>query len=77
MSLRERFDIPMSADTFRLHFVHGGFEFPIRVYRHDRKVFTVVETDGGAVEPVEVNEIIVGIGETFVVDVPVMVFLND
>ena len=39
----------------KVHLIHAGFEFPLRFYRHDRERLTVIETDGGGVDPVQVR----------------------
>ena len=63
--------VPEAESFILVHLIHAGFEFPIRFYRHDRQRLEVVETDGGAIERIQVDDLIVGIGETFVVKVPV------
>ena len=43
-----------------IHLIHAGFEFPLRFYRHDRKRLEVIETDGGALESEQVDDLIIG-----------------
>ena len=56
-----------------VHLIHAGFEFPIRFFRHDRQKLNIIESDGGEIDQgnSQVDELIVGIGETFVVNLPV------
>ena len=70
-NFKETYLVPEAESFILVHLIHAGFEFPIRFYRHDRQRLEVVETDGGAIERIQVDDLIVGIGETFVVKVPV------
>ena len=70
-NFKETYLVPEAESFILVHLIHAGFEFPIRFYRHDRQRLEVVETDGGAIEKIQVDDLIVGIGETFVVKVPV------
>ena len=70
MSLREVFYVKKSRKFARLSLVHAGFEFPARFFRKDFGNFEVVETDGQAIEPVTVQQLILGVGETFEIRVP-------
>ena len=65
-SVRQVFEIS-SDGVVTLNLIHGGFEFAVRIFRLDFGEMTVVETDGQPVEPTIVNEIILGIGETYVI----------
>lgn len=71
ISIRETYLIPEAETFVVVHLIHAGFEFPLRFYRHDREKLVVLETDGGAVEPEQVDDVIVGVGETFVIKLPV------
>ena len=52
-----------------IHLIHAGFEFPLRFYRHDRKRLEVIETDGGALESEQVDDLIIGLVYFVVVSV--------
>ena len=54
-----------------VHLIHAGFEFPLRFFRHDRERVEVIESDGGRIEPEQVDAVIVGVGETYVIKLPV------
>ena len=69
-SLQETFHVKKSQNFVRLSLIHAGFEFPARFFRMDFGPFEVVETDGQAIEPFLTNQLILGIGETFIIKVP-------
>ena len=50
--------------------IHAGFEYSLRFVRLDGGVFAVKGSDGDAFESIFVNELLVGIGETFDVELP-------
>ena len=62
-STSERWRIPASFERVTISLIHGGFEFPIRVFLLDGGSFTVVETDGSQIEAEEVDELILGVGK--------------
>ena len=69
-SLREVFHVQKSQKFVRLSLVHAGFEFPARFYRKDFGDFEVVGTDGQAIEPFTVQQLVLGVGETFEIRLP-------
>ena len=60
ISIRETYLIPEAETFVIIHLIHAGFEFPLRFYRHDRERLDVIETDGGALESVQVDDLIIG-----------------
>ena len=62
-STTERWYIPKYEKTVTLSLVHGGYEFPIRLFLLDGGSFKVLETDGTRIEPEEADELILGVGK--------------
>ena len=61
-STTERWYVPNSVEKATVSLVHGGYEFPVRVFLLDGGSFTVLETDGTRIKPEEVDELIIGVG---------------
>ena len=61
-STTERWYVPRYMNKVTLSLVHGGYEFPVRLFLLDGGSFKVLETDGTRIEPVEVDELILGVG---------------
>ena len=61
-STTERWYVPRYMNNVKLSLVHGGYEFPVRVFLLDGGSFIVLETDGTRIQPVEVDELILGVG---------------
>ena len=68
-SVEEIFTIDESKIFVKVNLVHAGFEFPVRFFRMDFGDFEVIETDGQAIEPFKVQQLVLGVGETFVVKI--------
>ena len=64
-STTERWYIPQNIGKATISFVHGGYEFPVRIFLLDGGSFTVLETDGTRIEPVIVDELIIGVGRWY------------
>lgn len=70
-SVEEIFTIDESKIFVKINIVHAGFEFPVRFFRTDFGDFEVIETDGQAIEPFKVQQLVLGVGETFVVKITI------
>lgn len=66
--VRETFEIPANEKSVKLRAIHAGFEFQLRFFRLDGGSMWVTGSDGDDFQPIEISEIIIGIGETFDLD---------
>ena len=71
-SIKQTYTIPSDTTNIKVRTIHAGLEFPIRMFRLDGKSITVGGTDGADILPIEVTELIVGIGETFDVHLEIL-----
>ena len=51
--------------TIVLNTIHAGFEFQIKIFRLDGKSFNAIGSDGISFMTEKINELIIGTGETF------------
>jgi len=69
-SIGERYLIPKQADSFKLRMINTGFEMLSAVTRLDGKKFNVTATDGRDLEPMAGHVLVLGVGETYDINVP-------
>lgn len=66
--VRETYEIPANKKQVKLRAIHAGFEFQLRFFRLDGGSMWVTGSDGDDFQPIEISEVILGIGETFDLD---------
>ena len=68
--MTETFEFPMTAQKTLIRAIHAGFEYQIRFVRLDGGFFAVVGSDGDSFDAIVVNELLIGIGESYDIELP-------